>query len=93
MRGASRHADMVRRAMDAARRAVFAACRDCWYNTALVGCRGRDCPVARIAAEINKCGRMMQHGKLSPNWYIEAKNAATLAEVPFIGGKGVTNEH
>jgi hypothetical protein len=44
--------------------------------------------VARIAAEINKCGRMMQHGKLSPNWYTEAKEAATLAGVPFIGGKG-----
>lgn len=88
MRGADRHADRIRRAMAGARRAIFGACSGCWYNTALVGCRGRDCPVARIAAEINKCGRMLDHGKLSPNWYAEAKEAPTLAGVPFIGGKG-----
>ena len=37
----------------------------------------------RIADEVAKCGRLMDHGRLTPNWYIEAKNAATLAEVPF----------
>ena len=81
MRGASRHADMVRRAMAGARRAIFGACSACWYNGAR--CRGNDCPLARIAESIAKCGRMLDHGKLAPNWYIEAKNAATLAEVPF----------
>lgn len=84
MRGADRHVDRIRRAMAGARKAIFGACSDCWYNMAAVGCRGRDCPVARIAAEINKCGRMMQRGKLMPSWYIEAKRAATPADVPFL---------
>jgi hypothetical protein len=87
MRGAERHQDNINQAMHHARRAIFSACSRCWYNRAAVGCRGRDCPVARIAAEINKCNRMLQRGKLTPNWYIESKHAATLAEVPFLAAK------
>ena len=83
MRGADRHADRIRQAMNGARQAIFAACRGCWYNTAAKGCRGRECPVCRVAAELNKCTRMLQRGKLTPNWYIESRAAATLAEVPF----------
>lgn len=83
MRGAERFDDRIRQAMQGARQAIFAVCDGCWYNTAAVGCRGRECPVCRVATEINKCGRMLQRGKLTPDWYIESKAAATLAEVPF----------
>lgn len=87
MSGHDRHVDAIRRAMDGAQRAIFGACRECWYNTAAKGCRGRDCPMVRIAREIEKCRRMMRHGKLMPSWYIEAKRAETMADVPFIGTK------
>lgn len=83
MRGAGRHDDRIRQAMNGARKAIFAACHGCWYNTSATGCRGRECPVCRMAAEINKCWRMLQHGKLTPNWYAESRAAAMLAEVPF----------
>lgn len=83
MDGSDRHAGAIRRAIDGARHAAIEACAVCWYRKAQK-CRGRECPAHRIMMEAEKCRRMMSKGRLMPNWYIEAKGAETLSEVPFI---------
>ncbi len=84
MDGADRHDNAIRNAINGAQHSAGAACAGCWYRRA-GKCRDRECPAHRIMMEAEKCRRMMSKGRLMPNWYIEAKSAETLAEVPFIG--------
>lgn len=84
MDGAERHDNAIRNAINGAQHAAGAACSECWYR-ASHKCRMRKCPTYRVMQETEKCRRMMRKGRLMPNWYIEAKAAQTMAEVPHLG--------
>lgn len=95
MDGADRHADAIRAAISAARGALFGPCSSCWYNHSAAGCRGRACPVGRLIVELGRVSRLIQRGKLLPEWYKEARAASDLSGVPFLfwtaqNGKGAT---